>query len=158
VKDDSIATHPRKLMLSMTREMSSEERELIKEHINDMFERFKEVVKEGRPHFAANPEELDKLATGEIFTAEKALKNKLIDQIGFQEQAVERAIELASLDKEKTRVVRYKRPVSLTDFGLGQAPSGSAGFDLAALLDFSAPRAWYLATSLPALLHSRRAD
>src|SRR3954447_6287914 len=37
IKDDSLATHPRKLMLSMTKEMTSEERELIQSHINDMF-------------------------------------------------------------------------------------------------------------------------
>jgi protease-4 len=160
IKDDSFATHPRKLMLSMTREMTSEERELVQEHIEDMFERFKTIVKEGRPFFAKNPGDLDKLATGEIFTADKALKNKLIDKIGFQEDAIDRAMELASLNKDKTKVVRYKRPLSLTEgLGLGKAPSGSVGgLDMQALLDFSAPRAWYVASNLPALLSTRRAD
>ncbi len=161
VKDDSLATHPRKLMLSMTREMSSEERELAQQHINDMFDRFKTVVKEGRPHFAKNPEELDKLATGEIFTADKALENKLIDKIGFQEEAIDRALELASLKKEKTKIVKFKRPVSISDsLLLGRAPRGSAAnpFDLAGLLDLSAPRAWFLCSGLPALASSQRAD
>jgi protease IV len=65
---------------------------------------------------------------------------------------------LAKLDPDKTRVVRYKRPATLFDgLGLAQArPVG--GFDMAALLDLSAPRAWYLATSLPAIATSRRAD
>jgi protease-4 len=161
VKDDSIATHPRKLMLSMTKEMTSEERELIESHINDMFEQFKTVIKEGRPHFAANPAELDNLATGEIFTAEKAVKNKLIDKIGFQEAAIDRALELASLDKEKTKVVKFKRPVTLYDgLGLGQSPrgSGAAPFGLSMLLDLSAPRAWFICTGLPAIVSSRRPD
>jgi protease-4 len=151
IKDDSLATHPRKLMLSMTREMTSEERELVQSHINDMFERFKEVVHEGRPFFKQNPAELDKLATGEIFTSEKALEFKLIDRIDYQEAAIERALELASLDKEKTRIIKYKRPVSLSDSLLfSRAPHGSAaGFDVATLLELSAPRAWYQATSLP---------
>jgi protease-4 len=163
IEDDSIATHPRKLMLSMTRDMTPEERELITAHINDMFERFKEVIKEGRPMFKEDPSALDQLATGEIFTAEKAQKNKLIDKIGFVEEAINRALELASLDKEKTKVVKYKRPVTLFDnLGYAEArrrasPLGSA-LDLATLLDFSAPRAWYLTTSLPALVSSRRAD
>src|SRR5437764_5041339 len=156
VKDDSLATHPRKLMLSMTKEMTSEERELAQSHINDMFDRFKAIVKEGRPHFAANPAELDKLATGEIFTADKALANKLIDKIGFQEEAIDRALELASLHKDKTKIVKFKRPVSLSDSLLLSAPRGSAtSFDISALLDLSAPRAWFLCTGLPSFAASR---
>jgi protease-4 len=159
VKDDSLATHPRKLMLSMTREMTSEERELIQSHITDMFDRFKTVIKEGRPHFNDNPAELDKLATGEIFTSEKALANKLIDKIGFQEEAIDRALELASLQRSKTKVVKFKRPVTLYDgIGLGHAPRGSTSFDLSNLLDLSAPRAWFLSTNLPSIISSRRAD
>jgi protease IV len=160
VKDDSLATHPRKLMLSMTREMTDEERELAQSHINDMFDRFKAVVKEGRPYFKDNPADLDKVATGEIFTSEKALAHKLIDKIDFQEAAIDRALELASLSKEKTKIVKFKRPVSLSDSLLStRAPRGATpGFDLATLLDLSAPRAWYLASSLPAIVTSRRAD
>jgi protease-4 len=159
IKDDSLATHPRKLMLSMTKEMTPEERELIQSHINDMFNRFKEVVKEGRPFFQQNPENLDKIATGEIFTTPKALDNKLVDKEGFQEDAIDRALELASLDKEKTKVVRYKRPISLTEsFGFGEAPRGTANFDLCSLLDFTAPRAWFLSTSLPVATKNHLAD
>jgi protease-4 len=144
-------------MLSMTREMTSEERELIQSHINDMFERFKNIVKEGRPYFAKHPGDLDKLATGEIFTSDKAIENKLIDKIGFQEDAIDRAIELASLDKEKTKVVRFKKPVTLADsISLTKAPSSS--LNLASLLEFSAPRAWFLCSSLPAIAGSHRAD
>ncbi|MBW8884110.1 MAG: signal peptide peptidase SppA [Planctomycetia bacterium] len=160
IKDDSFATHPRKLMLSMTKPVTPDEEKLIKEHINDMFDRFKSIVKEGRPHFAKNPEELDKLATGEIFTADKALANKLIDKIGFQEEAIDRALELASLNKDKTKIVKYKRPVSLSDsLLLSRAPHGSVTpFDIATLFDLSAPRAWFLCSGLPALANSRRAD
>jgi len=114
-------------------------------------------VKEGRPYFAKNPGDLDKLATGEIFTSEKAVDNKLIDKIGFQEDAIDRAIELASLDKEKTKIVRFKKPVTLSDtFSLTEAPSSS--FSLTSLLELSAPRAWFICTSLPAMVGSRRAD
>lgn len=158
IQDDSIATHERKQMLSYTRRMSDEHREIIQSHIDDMFVRFKSVIQEGRPAFKQDPSALDKLATGEIFTAEKALKHGLIDRIGFREEAIERAMELARLDPEKTRVVRYKRPATLLD-GLGIAQARPTGnFDLATLLDLSAPRAWYLATSLPAIATSRRAD
>jgi protease-4 len=156
IKDDSIATHPRKLMLSMTREMSEEERKLIEAHINDMFQRFKAIIQEGRPAFKQDPAALDELATGEIFTADQAVNNGLIDRTGFVEDAIERAIELANLDKSQVRVVKYKRPLSLFD-GLTTAESRAASFDVSQLLDFCS-RPCYLVSSLPALASNRRAD
>ena len=162
IKDDSLATHERKLMLSMTRKMSDEDRKLIKAHIDDMFTRFKDIVKEGRPFFKNDPAALDKLATGEIFTTTQAIENKLIDKVGFVEDAIDRAIELANLDKSKTRVVKYKRQLTLFE-GLSTAEArhiGSSGahFDLADLMDMSTPRAWYLTTMLPAIVSTHRAD
>ena len=161
VKDDSIATHPRKQMLSMTRAMPDEHREILQAHINDMFGRFKSIIKDGRPTFKENGEALDKLATGEIFTAQQALDNKLIDKIGFLEDAIARAAELASLNAENTLVVEYERPITLLGElgGFSQAPGGSANAsNLAPLLELAAPRAWYLATSLPTIITARKAD
>ena len=37
----------------------------------------------------------------------------LVDELGFIEDAIDRAIELASLDKENVRVIRYSPPPSL---------------------------------------------
>jgi len=158
IEDDSIASHERKQMLSMTRPMSEENRAIIQSHINSMFERFKSIVKQGRPVFQKDGAALDQLATGEVFTADQALKHGLIDEIGFLEKAIDRALELAKLDRDKTRVVKFKRPASLLD-GLGiPLARQQASFDLPQLLDLAAPRAWYLATSLPTIATSRRAD
>lgn len=158
VKDDSIASHERKQMLSMTRPLSEEHRAIVQGQINDMFGRFKSIIKEGRPVFQKDGEALEQLATGEIFTADVALKHGLIDKIGFVEDAIERAMQLAKLDKDETRVVKFKRPMTLFD-GIGIASARQqAALDLTQLLDLSAPRAWYLATSLPTIATSRRAD
>jgi protease-4 len=158
VKDDSIASHPRKQMLSMTRPIPPEHREIIQGHIDAMFVRFKGIIKEGRPVFAENSAKLDELATGEVFTADQAIESGLVDRIGFLEEAIDRAIELARLDKDETRVVRFERPAALFDFyGVAQA-RGSAMVGLPELLDLTAPRGWYLASSLPAVASSRRAD
>ncbi|MEX2173580.1 MAG: signal peptide peptidase SppA [Pirellulaceae bacterium] len=158
VKDDSIASHERKQMLAMTRPIPPEHREIIQQHVNAMFERFKTIIKEGRPAFRKDPEALEKLATGEVFTTDQALESKLIDKIGFIEEAIARAHELAGLDAKNTRVVEYNRPAALIDFyGVADARQ-AAGMDLAQLLDLSAPRGWYLATSLPAIVASPRAD
>jgi protease-4 len=159
VKDDSIATHERKQMLAMTRPIPDEHREIIKKHLDSMFTRFKSIIKEGRPRFATDGEALDKLATGEVFTADQALELGLIDKVGFVEDAIDRAIELASLDKDDTRVVRYKRPSDLFSvFGSAQAQQAQTQFGLPHLLELAAPRGWYLATSLPAIATSPRAD
>ncbi len=108
-KDDSIASHPRKHMMSMTRPMPEEHRELLQSNINEMFGRFKDIVKEGRPLFRKDPSALDQLATGEVFSAPQALKHGLVDKIGFLEAAIDKAAALATLDVEKCRVIRYKR-------------------------------------------------
>ena len=64
---------------------------------------------------------MDKLATGQVFTAEQAVKNGLVDKLGFIEDAVDRAIELARLDKNKVKVVRYKAEPSFSSLLLGGA-------------------------------------
>ena len=140
----------------MTKEMTPEERELIQSHIKDMFERFKTVVKEGRPQFAANPDALDKLATGEIFTAPKALENTLIDKIGFLEDAIDRALALASLDKNKTKIVKFKAP-RLAGRHVQPQPIAWRQFQPQSrrAARISAPRAWFICTSLPALINTR---
>lgn len=157
VFDDSIASHERKQMLAMTKEMPPEHRELIQQWVNESFERFKEIVKSGRPQYRDHPEQLDKLATGEIFSAEKAKQNGLVDEIGFIEDAIDRAMELASLSKSSTKVVKYKRPVALFDLGnIGSAESARS--DLGMLFELSMPKAYYLSTTLPAIFSSHRAD
>jgi protease-4 len=156
IKDDSVASGPYKQMLSMTRQMSPEERALAQAYVDDSFARFKEIIKQGRPLFQKEPETLDQLATGEIFTAQKAKEHGLVDQIGFIEDAIDRATELAQLNSEDVRVVRYLPEETL--FGELPIPisQSRAPLDQRALLELSVPRAYYLFTSLPALAASAR--
>lgn len=153
VKDDSIASHPRKQMLAMTRPISEEHRELLQAYVDESFDRFKEIVKQGRPAFRKDDSALITLATGEIFTAAKAKEAGLVDEIGFLEAAIDRAMELAHLETSNTSVVRYLKPASLFDFS-GLMMSKSQQPDLSALLELTSPRAYYLASSMPPLLAS----
>lgn len=150
VKDDSIATHPRKLMLSMTKPIPDEHRALIAEHLNESLTRFKDIIKAGRPAFQQDPSKLDELATGEVFTANQAKKHGLIDEIGFLEEVIERACEMAGVSPDEIRVVTFDAPTSLLDFGGFVKASRSP--DLSALLDLGTPRAYYLASFFPALV------
>lgn len=157
VKDDSISSHERKQMLAMTRPIPAEHRLIIQGYVNETFDRFKTVVKEGRPQFSKDGAALDKLATGEIFSADQALKHGLVDKIGFLEDAVDRAIELAGLTEDDVQVVKYKKPVSfLDDIALMQSRASRGSLSVDDLLEMSTPRAYYLVTSLPALASSRK--
>ncbi|HOP77611.1 MAG: signal peptide peptidase SppA [Thermogutta sp.] len=157
IKEDSVASHPLKGMGSMLRPMTEEERAIFQGLVDESFNRFKEVVKSGRPKFRQQPELLDKLATGQVFPAEQAKAEGLVDEIGFLEDAVDRAIELANLDPDNVRVVKYEKELTLMDVLLGetvQVHIGPAGMDWKSLLEWSVPRAYYLFYQGPVLIQS----
>lgn len=152
VKDDSIASHPRKQLLSMTRRASDEDREVLRSYVMQSFDRFKEIVRAGRPAFREHPERLDELATGEIFTAPVAKQRGLVDEIGFLEDAIERVADMANVDIDNVRVVRYKKqPTFWEAMGVMQV----TGTELeTSPWSWAIPRAYYLWTSLPLLISS----
>ena len=155
VRDDSIASGPLKEMLSPTKERSPElaerERKILQSLVDGMFARFKAIVKAGRPKL--DDEALERVATGQIFTAEQAREAGLVDRIGFLEDAIARAVELAGLDDKTARVVKYTRPKGLLDEVLGGVSPG-ADATLANLAELATPRAWYLCSWMPVLVRS----
>lgn len=154
-RDDSIASGKFKQMGSPTRQMSEEERELFAGLVDEMFTGFKEVIYAGRPAFRMDKDQLDKLATGQVFTGTQAVKNGLVDKLGFIEDAIDRAAELANISTEDVRCVRYEKTPSAIDALLGAsaaerlAPPRS---EAEILLDLTSPRAYYLYSLLPSLL------
>ena len=154
VSEDSIVSHPLKDMGSFAKPMTEQERDIFQDLVNESFERFKNVVKSGRPAFKDHPENLDTVATGQVFTAEQAVEQGLVDKIAFLDEAIERAIDLAGVDREDYRVVRYDRTPTLADLFLGDQIR-SRGPDLSGLLDLASPRAYYLYTWLPTAVTSR---
>ena len=157
VKDDSIRSHPRKQMLAMTRAIPDDHRALLQAHVNSTLDRFISIVKSGRPSLSEGEGlragELD-LATGEIFTPDQAKTYGLIDEIGFIEDAIERVCEIQGLELSEVRVVKFDPPPSL--FGLptisaaSQHSSGPAS--LLRALESTAPRTYFLCSSLPPLM------
>ncbi len=162
IKDDSIASHKYKLMGSPTRALNeeerAEERSLFQELVDRSFARFKEIVRSGRPDFRKDDEALNKVATGQIFTASQALERGLVDKIGFIEDAIKRAAELADRDPEDLRCVRYEEPpTSLSTLLSSRANQGSLlNSDLQGFLDLASPRAYYLCTWLPSILSNTK--
>jgi protease IV len=151
VKEDSVTSGPLKEMGTMTRAMTPEERTLFQGLVDDGFGRFKDVVKSGRANYRKNPADLDGVATGQVFAADQALKKGLIDKIGFIEDAVDRAIVLANLDKNNVKVVKYKPEISLASLLMGSQARRASAIDVQGLLEMTTPRAFYLCTWLPGL-------
>ena len=115
VEATPIVSGKHKAMGSFSKPMSEEERAIWQNLIDDSFARFKEIIREGRKELANNSDELDKLATGQIYTANEAVAHKLIDGIGFLDDAIERAGELAKLDEKQYKVIQYKPKLSVMD-------------------------------------------
>lgn len=110
VRDVTIKSGPNKDMLNPLREPTVAETNILQATINDMYERFVSVVARGR---GMDEETVRSLADGRIYTAPQALAVNLIDEIGYEEDALKLLRELTGV--EEFRRVRYRRPRSLAD-------------------------------------------
>jgi protease IV len=153
IQEDAVISHRLKGMGSITRKMTPEERQIFQKLVDDGFKQFKDVVLQGRPKL--DKDALNKLATGQVYTAEQAKTLGLVDEIGFIEDAIDRAIELAKLNRGDVKVVKYKEEPRLADILFGKSQT-QPSFDLAAILETTTPRAYYLCTWLPALASSAK--
>ncbi|MCI0492771.1 MAG: signal peptide peptidase SppA [Planctomycetes bacterium] len=158
VKDDSIVSGPLKGMGSPTKPMTEEERNVLQALVDESFSGFKKIVVSGRPKFKDDAAALDAAATGQVFTAEQAVERGLVDKIGFIEAAIERAAELANVNMDEVRCVKYEEPPTLLGslLGVDSAVPARSLAEVRSVLDLMAPRAYYLWTWLPAAVSSSR--
>ncbi|HEX4149745.1 MAG TPA: S49 family peptidase, partial [Pirellulales bacterium] len=158
VTDDAIKSGPLKQMGTFTRPMTPEEKKALQALVDNSFARFKQIIRDGRPKFKAQPDELDKIATGQVFDTDQALANGLVDKQGFIEESIDRAVALAGLEKSHTKVVKYKRPFALFEGLMASQSAQARPSELQALLDLAAPRAYYFCSWLPILARSREQE
>jgi len=106
---------PKKDVMSPFREMTPEERKMMMSLIDGMYERFVQIVAEGRKK---KIEEIYPLADGSLFNAQQALQNGLIDGIGYRDEVLESASKLANVKSVKLDKRRTKKSFSemLSDF------------------------------------------
>ncbi len=129
-------------MGSPYRAMRPAEEKLLQGLITEMWGRFTQVVADGRKG-KLTLKEIQKLADGRVFTGPQALKAKLIDAIGYREDAYAMARKLSQ--SEKAVVVQYKKESGLSDlFALGA--SSQAQKLVADLPGGQGPRFMYLWT------------
>lgn len=138
VRDVSVMSGPRKALFSPTRPVDEADRLVLQSIVDEMYARFVAVVAEGR--------ELDEgqvraLADGSLFTATRAKEAKLVDAIGYEDEALD---ALRSRAKGGPfQVVRYHREPTLLDLLATVGAPAPPGLALTRRL-VQGPRAMYL--------------
>jgi protease-4 len=86
------------------RNLSEKEQRIFQEIIDELYERFLEVIHEKRKD-DLSLDEIRGLADGRVYTASQALELKLIDEVGYFDDALARVLALAKIPA--ARVVAY---------------------------------------------------
>lgn len=108
ITNETIKSGDKKDIGSPLRPITDEERGILQGIINSLYNRFLDAVVEGRREIPRD--ELKKIADGRVYAAEQALKLKLIDRIGYLDDAIEAAKSEAGI-KDAT-IITYARPGS----------------------------------------------
>lgn len=144
VEDQTLKSGPFKDAGSPWRRMTAAERAQLQSVIDDLYGRFVEVLRAGRPRL--DPAAAARLADGRIFSARQALEAGLVDDIGYLGDAV--AELQRRIGASESRVIAYRRPREWSENVYSEATGGEpsarlgANDPLASLLP--APGFYYL--------------
>jgi protease-4 len=125
--------------LSPFRELTPRDKEVWDNILSQSFDLFLEVIDENRDTLTMP--QVRALATGQIYTAQDAKKIGMIDEIGFEEDAVAELKELTNLSK--ARVVTYHNQGDIWDLLTGSAKANDPATQWKSLLELTVPRAMY---------------
>jgi protease-4 len=104
VKSDPIKSGPNKDLGNPGRPMTAEERDILQHMVMSFYDQFVQVVVRGR-HL---PEErVRALADGRVYTGLEAHKLGLVDQVGYLEDAIQAAMDMACL--KDAAVIAYDK-------------------------------------------------
>ena len=108
---------------SLFSETTDEQKQYLDEKIiQPAYERFVALVSEGRRH-KLSEEQVRRLADGSVFSADEAVENHLIDEIGYFDHAVDAISKMAEITNPT--VVEYSEKVSLWSMLGAQSQSGA---------------------------------
>ncbi len=112
---------------------------LMEKLINPSYNRFVELVAQGRPDMSI--EQIKPLADGSIFSAKEAKEKGLVDTVGYIEDAIASAEELANI--KNAHVVEYRKPFGLADL-MTSARKNLLNIDKNSIYEISGPKLMYL--------------
>ena len=148
VDSDPLTRGEFKDSLNPFRELNDRELEVWGAIIDDSYKRFISIVAEGRPGLDEETVQ-EKLATGQVFTAKQAIKNGLIDAIGYEEEVIETL--QADLNLNTARVFKYSYTPTPLEILLSGVESRDPEVLWRKALEASVPKAMYYCTWLPTL-------
>lgn len=107
---------------SFSRPMRPDEQELLQAIVMEYRNRFVTVVYDGMVARGVkiSREKVDEYCDGRIFTGEQALKNRLVDELGYFSDAVNVTCKAAHIQRSDTRVISFHRKPGFLDILLSQ--------------------------------------
>lgn len=146
IESDPLKTGEFKDALSPFHPLSEGERKVWENILDQSFRQFVQVIDENRENL--DETKIRALATGQVYTAQDAVDNGLVDEIGFEEDAIDALKKKLELDK--VRVVTYAHPATLMELLTGSAQAQTPN-PWQAVLEASVPRALFYCSWLPPL-------
>jgi len=98
-------------MYAGVRELTPEERELLQEMTDELYDQFVQVVVDGRGLSEAKVRDL---ATGQLYTGKQAKELGLVDELGGLNTAIDLAASLAGIEEPKVEYYRREVPSLLS--------------------------------------------
>ena len=123
IKNETFKSGEKKDILSPFRASTPEEVEIMQTIINQLHGRFVDVIVAGRQNVMKR-DVIEKLADGRIYTSDQALKNKLIDRIGYLDDAI--STMKKDLKLNQAQVIVYMRPGSYKGSIYSSYPASSS--------------------------------
>ena len=99
----------KELANTMWRNWTEKDRETVRRVLDQAYDRFVEVVALGRQSKLTG-EQVKELATGKVYTAAEAIENKLVDESGYLDSAIDKAAQLAGISPSVTPLVSVIAP------------------------------------------------
>ncbi len=119
--------------------------------LQQAFDKFITVIDDNRK---LTREQVKKLATGQIYTADDALKFGLIDAIGYEEDALKDLKDLAQTTNPQ--IVKYEFASGVIDLILGSQARVDPAAQWRDLLEATVPRAMFYCSWAPVIPHSTK--
>jgi protease-4 len=126
VGQETIKSGEMKDIMSPFRPSTPEEKKILQEIIDQMYGRFVDLVTAGRK--GLDRPAVVKLADGRVYTAQQALDHKLVDRIGYLDEAIEGV--KSRLKVSEAQVVVYTRPGTYKGTIYSGLPGASPVFNL----------------------------
>lgn len=129
-------------LLDPRREPTPDELAVLSEQLHGIYGEFKDRVVRGR---GIDPEELERIAGGRVWTGAEALEHGLVDELGGFRDALERAKSLAGIEGDASEVLVKITPPTGSRPTPGEAVAEAVDAVRLAYHELAEPRVWALA-------------